>query len=205
MKIKVLAVGLGLVLLCALVLVFEAAPPDPEPSAVRITASGAASQRSARALAPSLTRRPAPDPAEPVTGPPDQALPGPPPLVSPPLTPDQENARLRKILDESGPAAGDALDRSSHDIANDLVARLRAHDAQVNLQAVECRAAGCTATLAIAAQADYFRLHDVFDGLDPRSPFARWPGSRIMPPVVHRDGKLLVAILLIRPDARAQF
>jgi hypothetical protein len=121
------------------------------------------------------------------------------------LTPDLENARLRKILDDSGGAAGDALDRSSHDIARDLVAQLRSHDAQVSLQGIECRAAGCTATLEVASEADYFRLHGLFDGVDRGSPLARWPGSRIMPPVVHRGDKLLVTLLLIRPDSRAQF
>ena len=121
------------------------------------------------------------------------------------MTPDLENARLRKIFDDSGVAAGDALDRSSHDITHDLVAQLRSHDAHVNLQAIECRAAGCTATLEVAAEADYFRLHSLFDGLDRGSPLARWPGSRIMPPVVHRDNKVLVTVLLVRPDSRAQF
>jgi hypothetical protein len=138
------------------------------------------------------------DPADPVSR--GSLPPGP-----EPLTPELENVRLRKIFDDSGVAAGDALDRSGHDIAHDLVAQLRARDAQVSLASIECRAAGCTATLELASDADYFRLHGQFDGVEHGSPLARWPGSRIMPPVVHHDGKLLVTLLLIRPDSRAQF
>jgi len=128
-----------------------------------------------------------------------------PPAAPPPLTPEQENARLRKILDDSGPAAGDALDRSSHGIANDLVVQLRAHDVAVDLQSLDCRAAGCTATLEIAAEADHGRARDLLQGIDPRSPVARWPGPRIMPPPVHRDGKLVITVMMIRPDSTARF
>lgn len=121
------------------------------------------------------------------------------------LTPDMENARLRRLINDSGAAAGDVLDRSSHEIANDLVTRLRSHDAAVTLQAMDCKAAGCTATLEVAAEADYFRLHTLFDGLDRDSPLARWPGSRIMPPVTRHNDRLLVSIMLIRPDSRVSF
>lgn len=205
MNAKMLAVGLGVILLlCAVVLAFEVQPPSDAPAG-RSAGSRATNPRSARSVAPNLSRRADPDPAGPVTGPPDQAPPGPPPAPAPPLPPDQENARLRKIFDDSGGAAGDALDRTSHDLANDLVTQVRARNAQVDLQAVECRAAGCTATLEVAAEADFFRLRDLLQGMDPRSPIARWPGSRIMPPAMHRDGKVVVTIMMIRPDSRAPF
>ena len=105
-------------------------------------------------------------------------------------------------MDDSGGSTGDALDRSSREIAGDLVTQLRSHKAAVALQTMECRAAGCTATLQIDSQDEYLRLRDLFDGIAPGSPLARWPGARVVPPVVHRsDGKLLVSILLIRPDS----
>jgi hypothetical protein len=206
MNIKLVAVGLGLVLLlCAVVLAFGTLLLPSDAPVGRTAAPAAASQRSARSSAPASTRRAVVEPAGQLPEPGDPAPRGSPPPGPEPLTPDLENARLRKIFDDSGVAAGDALDRSSHDITHDLVAHLRSHDAQVNLQAIECRAAGCTATLEVAAEADYFRLHSLFDGLDHGSPLARWPGSRIMPPVVHRDNKVLVTVLLVRPDSRAQF
>jgi hypothetical protein len=206
MNIKLLVVGLGLVLLlCAVVLAFEALLFPSDPPAGRTAALGAASQRLARSPAPASIRRAAVEPAGQLPELGDPAPRGAPPPGPEPLTPELENARLRRVFDDSGVAAGDALDRSGHDIARDLVARLRAHDAQVSLQAIECRAAGCAATLELAAEVDYLRLHGVFDGVERGSPLARWPGSRIMPPVVHRDSKLLVTVLLIRPDARAQF
>lgn len=209
MNIKLLAVGLGLVLLlCAVVVAFETLLFSSDAPAARTAAAGAASQRSARSSAPAATRRAVveptgqlPEPGDPLSG--GSLSPGPP--GPEPLAPELENARLRKIFDDSGVAAGDALDRSSHDIAHDLVAQLRAHDAQANLQSIECRAAGCTTSLELASDADYYRLHGLFDGVERGSPLARWPGSRIMPPVVHRDGKLVVTVLLVRPDARAQF
>jgi hypothetical protein len=206
MNIKLLAVGLGLVLLlCAAVLAFGALLFPSDAPVGRVAAPAVASQRSARSSAPASTRRAVVEPAGQLPELGDPAPQGSPPPGPEPLTPDLENARLRKIFDDSGVAAGDALDRSSHDIAHDLVAQLRSHDAQVNLQAIECRAAGCTATLEVAAEADYVRLHSLFDGVDRGSPLARWPGSRIMPPVVHRDNKVLVTVLLVRPDSRAQF
>jgi hypothetical protein len=206
MNLKLLAVGLGLaLLLCAVVLAFETLLFSSDAPAGRTAASGVASQRSARSPAPASTRRAVVEPAGQLPELGDPAPRGSPPPGPEPLTPDLENARLRKILDDSGAAVGDALDRSSDDITRDLVARLRSHGAQVNLQGIECRAAGCTATLEVAADADYFRLHSLLDGVDRGSPLARWPGSRIMPPVVHRDNKLLVTLLLIRPDSRAQF
>lgn len=206
MKTKFLAVGLSLaMLLCVVALLFRAVLFSSDPPDGKVAAGGAASQRSARSSVHRPVDRAIEQPAAQLPEPTERTSREPPPAAAAPLTPDLENARLRKILDDSGGAAGDALDRTSHDIASDLVGQLRARDAQVNLQAVECRAAGCTATLEVAAEADYFRLHDLVSGIDPRSALARWPGPRIMPPVLHRDGKLVLHIMLIRPDARAQF
>lgn len=128
-----------------------------------------------------------------------------PAVTSEPLPPIQENARLRKLLDDSGGAAGDALDRTSRDITSELVTQLRAHDVAVALQPMECRAAGCAVTLEVEKEADYLRAHNIFDGLDQRSPLLRWPGPRIQPPVVHRDGKLIVTMILVRPDSNISF
>jgi len=109
-------------------------------------------------------------------------------------------------MDDSGGAAGDALDRNSREIAGDLVTQLRSHNATATLQTMECRAAGCTATLELASQDDYERAHDLLAGISRASPLARWPGPRVMPPFVRGgDGKLVVSIMLIRPDAEVDF
>jgi hypothetical protein len=206
MNIKLVAVGLGLVLLlCTVVVAFGTLLFPSDAPAARTVAAGAASPRPARSPAPVSTRRAIVEPTEQLPEPNDLVSRGSPLPGPEPLAPEQESARLRKIFDDSGVAAGDALDRSGRDIAHDLVAQLRARDAQVSLASIECRAAGCAASLELASDADYYRLHGLFDGVEHGSPLARWPGSRIMPPVVHRDSKLVVALLLIRPDSRAQF
>jgi hypothetical protein len=180
-------------------------PPDPETRSTRWSPAARGPAQAASHSAPMSVQTA----SEPVAAAPEAdeiTAVDPPASLGEPRAPEAELARLRTLLDQSGAAAGDALDRSSREIANELVTQLRAGTADVGATAVECRAAGCRVTLELASEADYVRLRNVVDGTALRSPVQRWPGSRILPPATHdSSGRLLVQIMLIRPDSTVNF